>query len=61
WCGWLAERGTTELAIYTSEGARNYDVVTKLASQIDMYDLRMDAPEPDDMPERGIYVDPVYF
>ena len=42
WCEWLAERGTTELAIYTSEGARNHDVVTKLASQIDMYDLRMD-------------------
>lgn len=61
WCGWLAERGTTELAIYTSEGARNYNVVTKLAAQIDMYNLRMDAPEPDDMPKRGLYVDPVYF
>ena len=61
WCGWLADRGTTELAIYTSEGSRNNGIVTRLAAQIDMYDLRMDAPEPPDMPERGLYVDAVYF
>jgi hypothetical protein len=61
WCGWLVERGTTELAIYTSQGSKNYPIVSKLASQMDVYDLRMDAPEPEDVNERGVYVDAVYF
>jgi hypothetical protein len=61
WCGWLAERGTTELALYTSEGSPNYRVVKSLASQIDVYDFRMGVPEPDDAAEHGLYVDAVYF
>jgi hypothetical protein len=61
WCGWLAERGTSELALYTSEGSPNYRVVKSLASQIDMYDFRMGVPEPDGAAQRGLYVDAVYF
>jgi hypothetical protein len=61
WCAELAGRGWSELAIYTSEGSRNYDIVSRLASQRDVYNLRMDAPEPEDSAARGVYVDAVYF
>lgn len=61
WCGWLAERGTSELALYTSEGSANYRVVSSLASQIDVYDFRMGVPEPEGAARRGLYVDAVYF
>jgi len=61
WCGWLAERGTSELAVYTSEGSPNYRIVSSLALQIDAYDFRMGAPEPEGAAQRGLYVDAVYF
>ncbi len=61
WCGWLAERGTTELAIYTSEGSKNYGVVSRLAVQMDRYVLRMGVPEPEGAAQRGMYIDAVYF
>ncbi len=61
WCSWLAERGTSELASYMSEGSPNYRVVSKLASQIDVYDFRMGVPEPKGAAQRGLYVDAVYF
>ena len=61
WCGWLAGHGHSELALYTSAGSPNYDIVRTLASQTDAYDLRLDAPEPADIAERGVYVDAVYF
>jgi hypothetical protein len=61
WCGWLAERGTSELAIYTSEGSPNYGVCSALASQIDAYHFRMGVPEPEGAAQRGLYVDAVYF
>jgi hypothetical protein len=61
WCGWLAERGTNELAIYTSEGSPNYGVVSRLASEVDVYDFRMGVAEPAGAKERGLYVDAVYF
>jgi hypothetical protein len=61
WCGWLAERGTSELAVYTSEGSPNYRAVSGLASQIDVYDFRMGVAEPEGAAQRGLYVDAVYF
>ena len=61
WCGRLAELGTSELAIYTSEGSPNYGVVSGLASQIDAYHFRMGVAEPDGAAQRGLYVDAVYF
>lgn len=61
WCGWLAEHGTSELALYTSEGSPNYRVVSSLASQIDVYYFRMGVPEPEGAAQRGLYVDAVYF
>ena len=61
WCSWLFERGTSELAVMTSEGSPNYHTVKKLAAQIDAFDFRMGAPEPEGAAKRGLYVDPVYF
>ncbi len=61
WCGWLIPRATTELAVLTSEGSPNYHVVSRLATQMEAYDFRMGAPEPDGAAQRGLYVDPVYF
>lgn len=61
WCGWLVERGTSELAVYTSEGSPNHRVVSSVASQIDAYDFRMGVPEPEGAAQRGLYVDAVYF
>ncbi len=61
WCGWLFEHGTTELATLTSEASPNYPVVSRLAAQMDAYDFRMGAPEPEGAAKRGLYVDPIYF
>lgn len=61
WCASLAERGTDELALMTSEGSPNHALVQRLASRIDAFDFRMGAPEPEGTAERGLYVDPVYF
>ena len=61
WCGWLFERGTTELAILTSEGSPNYRLVSQLATRMEAYDFRMGAPEPEGAAQRGLYVDAVYF
>ena len=60
-CGWLVEHGTSELAVMTSEGSPNYDVVKKLAAQTDAFDFRMGAAEPTGAVQRGPYIDPVYF
>lgn len=61
WCAWLAERGTSELALVTSAGSPNYPVVSRLAVQMDAFDFRMGAPEPEGAAQRGLYVDPIYF
>ena len=60
WCGWLVERGTSELAVLTSEGSPGYPVVSRLAAQMDAFDFRMGAPEPEGAAQRGLYVDPIY-
>ena len=61
WCGRLASRGTTELAVLTSEGSPNYRTVSKLADRIETFDFRMGVPEPEGAAERGLYVDAIYF
>ena len=61
WCGWLFEHGSTELAVFTSEGSPNDAVLSRLADRIDAFDFRMGAPEPAGAAQRGLYVDPIYF
>ena len=61
WCGRLVERGTSELAVLTSEGSPSYGVVKRLASRMEAFDFRMEAPEPEGAAGRGLYVDAIYF
>ena len=62
WAGSLAAEGVTHLAVFTSQGSPTHDVVIDLAGGVEEYDLWTFAiAEPDGTPERGLYVDPVYF
>jgi len=58
WCAWLADRGITELALFTWEGARTYAMVRDLAAAMDTFDLFIGGvAEPEGLAEHGLYVD----
>jgi hypothetical protein len=62
WCALLAERQLDTLSIFTSESSPGYDVLTRLAYQVDAFDLWTPGrAEPPGAAERGLYVDQVYF
>jgi hypothetical protein len=60
-CRELMDRGVTHLAIFTSVGAQLRSAIVPLASRIERFQRRLRIPEPRDAPQRGVYVDPVYF
>ena len=62
WCGEVARRGGTHLAVFTSERSPAYAVVTELADRLEPFDFwAFDVPEPRALGDGGFYVDPVYF
>jgi hypothetical protein len=60
-CTDLLGQGHTEVMFLTSEGSPNYGLLSEVASRLDPFAFRMAVPEPPGTPERGVYVDPVYF
>jgi len=60
-CGKLASHGTTELSIFTCEQSSAHSRLRSLAKRVEPYVLNLYIPEPDDLAERGVYVDQLYF
>lgn len=62
WCARHDELGTTELALFTWEGAPSYPIVKALGARLETFDLFLfNIPEPDGAAERGLYVDQIYI
>lgn len=61
YCAKLLAQGSTEVSFLTSEGSPNYSLLKRFAFQFDLFDFRMEIPEPEGAQERGLYVDPIYF
>ncbi|MGH9196303.1 MAG: hypothetical protein ACRD1T_11255, partial [Acidimicrobiia bacterium] len=62
WCSRLSDIGIDELSTFTSTPSPNYEVVSRLASHLEVFDLStMNLPEPEGVSERGVYVDQIYF
>lgn len=62
WCARLAELGTTELALFTWEGAPGFPIVSALGATLETFDLFLfNIPEPEGAAERGLYVDQIYI
>jgi hypothetical protein len=60
-CTRLQHEGVTHLVIYTAPGAHLQDTLVPLAARIERFGRRIRVPEPHDCPDRGVYVDPIYF
>jgi GNAT superfamily N-acetyltransferase len=61
-CARLSEIGTTELALFTWEGAPSYPIAAALGATFETFDLfTFGIPEPDGTAERGLYVDQIYI
>lgn len=62
WCAELAGQGVTELAVFTSAGSPTYPLLGELADSSEPFWFwSFEISEPSGAPERGFYVDPVYF
>jgi hypothetical protein len=60
-CAALAAGGSTELAIFTCPQSSAYARFTEVAKRLEPYMLHIGPPPPEDLTERGIYVDHLYF
>jgi hypothetical protein len=60
-CARLGDQGHTELTFVASEASPNYALLDRLATRVDAFAFRMGVPEPPGTPERGVYVDAIYF
>jgi hypothetical protein len=61
WRASLAAEGTTELSIFTSAGSRGAADLTALAKRREPYVVLCAVPPSEDVKERGIYIDQLYF
>ena len=62
WCGWLAGRDFDTLSIFTSEQSHGYDLLRRLATEIDAFDMWTPGIEaPGGADKSGLYVDQIYF
>jgi hypothetical protein len=61
WCARAREARITHLSIFSSPPSPGARLIAGLADHIEEFDFSFDAPEPMDLDERGVYVDPVYF
>jgi hypothetical protein len=59
YCRELLALGHDEVTIMTSEGARGYELIRRLAHRMDPFAFNIDVPEPPGTTERGL--DAVYF
>jgi hypothetical protein len=62
-CGKLASEGLDRLSIFTSEGSASYPVLRAMTDDFErlLITTSPPIPEPEDITERGLYVDHVYF
>ena len=61
WGGWLDERGMSSLSLFSSPGARHWELLRRLG-EIRPFDFWTPAiPEPENVADRGVYVDHIYF
>lgn len=57
-----ARAGMTDLSVFTSEGCRGAALLTRLAHEVERYELSTPyTPEPEGAVTRGLYVDQIYF
>ncbi|MGO9449545.1 MAG: hypothetical protein ACLQDV_00660 [Candidatus Binataceae bacterium] len=62
WCGWLADRGSDLLSIFTSEKSPGYETLRKLSGEMEAIALfTPGVAEPPDASQRGFYIDAIYF
>lgn len=61
WCATLAAAGTTHLTVLSSPTSPDRRVLEALSPKVEPFLLTLNVPEPSDVAERGIYVDPIYF
>ena len=61
WRARLAAEGTTELSVFTSAGSRGAADLTALAKRREPYVVLCTFPPGDQVKERGVYIDQLYF
>lgn len=61
WCGRLVATGTTHVCVFTSPPSPGRDALHALAPIVEPYWVTVHLPEPADVGERGVYVDPIWF
>ena len=60
-CAALSRGGSTELSIFIAPQSPVYEDAAAMAKRIDEYVFYMPLPPPDDVAERGLYVDQLFF
>ena len=61
WCGWLDKRGMSSLSLFSSPGARHWNVLQPLGAVRPFDFWTPGIPEPGGVAGRGSYVDHIYF
>lgn len=61
WCGRLDATGTTHLQVFTSAASPGRGALDALAPVVEPFLVSLAVPEPVDVVERGVFVDPIWF
>ena len=61
WCHSARQAGTTHLTLFSSKPSRGWDRLSALADEIESFEFPCFIPAPEDLEQRGLYVDALYF
>jgi hypothetical protein len=61
WCHAALETGTTHLTLFSSKPSPGWGRLSALAEEIEAYEFPCFLPPPEDLEQRGLYVDAVFF